>query len=148
MSRDPSRQFARLVHQILVVERVRPMREVAAELELPYATFYSRLNGRVPFRPNEIQKLIRVIPDSRIVEWLLARTEFIAVKQTIRYDFDAEGGPLETASRSVEHAVAVWRDLCTAGDRNHLDNDRHARIEQHIREAQRDLAALQYVLAH
>src|SRR4051794_3710174 len=73
--------FSRLVRQVLVIEKRRPMRDVAEALGMDYAIFHARVAGRTRFKPEEISRLIREIPDPRLCDFLLRDTAFMAVER-------------------------------------------------------------------
>ena len=145
MSEDRSATVAALVHRILVVERRRPVREVAEALGMKYATFYARMIGRVPFDADEINAVLREVPDSRLVDCLLTHTGFIGVRRRIDAAPGAIGhnvGPVENALRTLEPSVGIVREIASAIANGGLKPDVCERIEDHVVEAERGLAGL------
>ena len=43
--------FASVTHRLLVVEKMKPVADVARALGMKYATLHARIIGRIPFRP-------------------------------------------------------------------------------------------------
>ena len=144
MSENRTSSFAAMVHRILVVEKRRPAKEVAAALGMKYATFYARMIGRVPFDPDEINALIREIPDSRLVDRLLSETPFVGVpRQAEPMETQKDNASLvQLAVHSVEESVGALREMTIALDDGGIGPTVRVRIESHIIEAERDLAAL------
>jgi hypothetical protein len=52
------------------------MTEIAGRMGLAYNTFYSRINGRVVFSPEEVRTLIAAAPDRRFAEYFLEDSPF------------------------------------------------------------------------
>jgi len=52
------------------------MTEVAKRMGMLYNTFYSRINGRVVFSPEEVRDLVAAAPDRRFLEYLVDGTPF------------------------------------------------------------------------
>ncbi len=138
--------FAKVARQILVVEKLRSVRDVAAALGMQYATFYARLNGRVPFRPDEITQLLREVPDPRLADCVLAHTEFLAVRRPQVRSFDDVRNAVGMAIRSAEETLEALRVINEAAVNSHLDPAIRGKVEGHVTEAQRGLAALQMAL--
>jgi len=130
--------FARLVRQILLVEKQRPLGDVAAEIGMDYDNLYARVIGRVTFHPEEIAALLRAVPDRRLIDWMLCCTGYIAVE---RPNAEACGGDaLAAALKLADHSLAAMRALCHAeaqGDAAQIDG-----LRQHLFEAERAIGAL------
>ncbi len=75
MTRKRGEEFAQLVHQVLVMEKV------ANTCGITYDTFYARITNRVTFSAEELKRLIRAAPDPRFAAYLLANTPFIAAER-------------------------------------------------------------------
>ena len=71
--------FSKLVYQILVIEKRRAIRDVAAAVGMEYASFHARVIGRTHFKAEEVSRLIAEVPDPRLCDYLLRNTGFIAV---------------------------------------------------------------------
>jgi hypothetical protein len=72
-------ELSRLVYQILVTEKRRPIREIATAVGMEYASFHARVIGRTHFKADEMSRLIREVPDPRLCDYLLRNTQFVAV---------------------------------------------------------------------
>jgi hypothetical protein len=72
-------ELSRLVYKILVTEKRRPIREIAAAIGMEYASFHARVIGRTHFKAEEMSRLIREVPDPRLCDYLLRNTQFVAV---------------------------------------------------------------------
>jgi hypothetical protein len=122
--------FAALLRQILVQEQSRKLKDVAAEVGLSSRNFYGRVTGRIQFTPDEINRVLRAVPDPRLGDWLLAQSGLTCVARAMETGADAPSA--ELALRAVEQATAALRCV--------LQGD--AAAAGHAAEAQRQLAAL------
>lgn len=131
--------FARTAHRILVTEKRRPVQEVAQALGMKYATFYSRIKGRVPFAPEEIRALLREVPDVRLVDALLSGTGFRAVSRLV-----ADGGinVLQEAARAIKEAANALWEIQSAFSADDLTPDGRQRAIEHVAAAERALASV------
>jgi len=151
MFRKRTADFAALVHHLLVAEKRRPVKEVAKALGMKYATFYARMIGRVPFDPDEINALLREVPDHRLVDCLLAETQYIAVPRPPagrKPDARENTGIVVHALQSAAESFGILREMTLVLDDGGLDPEARDRITAHIHEAERGLAALRWRLAH
>jgi hypothetical protein len=123
--------FAALLRQILVDEQSRKLKDVAAEVGLSSRNFYGRVTGRIQFTPDEINRVLRAVPDPRLGDWLLAQSGLTCVARVGAATVDAP--PAELALRAVEQAMAALRCVLRAEG---------AAAVGHVAEAQRQLAAL------
>lgn len=73
--------FAHIVYTLLVVEKQKTIEEAASALGMSYASLHSRLIGRSPFSADEIRALIAMLPDPRLVSYLLDGSAFVAAKR-------------------------------------------------------------------
>lgn len=140
----PADGFARLVHQILVVEKRRPVRDVAAALGMDYANFQARLMGRVRFRPIEIVCLLHELPDQRLCDYLLQGSPYVAVP---RPDPSAaapahDASALQSAgAMSLQCAISVAK-ISDAVSNGGLQPSEIDELRSHLMEAERALLAL------
>lgn len=135
-------EFARLIHQLLVIEKQRPVARIAQALGMSYPTFYARVCGRVPFRPEEITALLREIPDARLVDLLLSGTHFIGVRRPERRRNLRPNRIWNDAVHTICEAAELLRELESALDDKMIDAVQRCRIEAHINEAERALEAI------
>ena len=91
-------EFAFLVYQVLVVERVVTLAQAAKALGLTYGAMHSRVNQRTRFRPAEIKRLVETVPDPRLVRFFTDESTHIVVPRP--------SAPADH-SKSVGNAVAV-----------------------------------------
>ena len=141
------KDFADLVYRILISEKQRAIEDVSQDLGMKYQTFYSRINGRVPFSADEINALLRTIPDKRLADLLLHGTGFIAVERE-----DAKGPiNLESvrsgATATLLEASDVVREVEAGLLDNVIDHRDRARIDAEIQDAERALASLREKLS-
>lgn len=151
MSRKRTADFAALVHHLLVAEKRRPVKDVATALGMKYATFYARMIGRVPFDPDEINALLREVPDHRLVDCLLADTAYIAVPrppEAPKADARENTGIVQHALQSAAESFGILREMTLVLDDGVLAAEARERITAHIHEAERGLAALRWRLTH
>ena len=125
--------FAALLRQILVIEQNRKLKDVAAEVGLSSRNFYGRVTGRIQFTPEEVNRVLRAVPDPRLGEWLLAQSGLTCIART---EAAADAPAAELALRAVEQSTAALRCVLRA----------EGSAAGHAEEAQRQLAALLGVL--
>jgi len=133
--------FAEIAHTIFITEKKYSAHEAAAALDLKYDALYSRLCGRVAFRPEEIRALIKIAPDQRLADFLLTETEFIAVDRA-RPGFSPTENISKAMNRITLEAAEILRELERAlGDGKicHVDK---LRIHIEVEDTERALAAL------
>lgn len=139
--------FSEVARTILILEKKRPLRDVAAAMGMEYATLYSRVIGRTPFRSEEINALLIAVPDIRLIDSLLQETHFIGVE---RIEANGWGNGVEAigaALRSAQELLEVIADLhSTVGKR--LNSLERGHIESHTHEAERALARLRLAIPH
>lgn len=139
-------RFCDVVHRVAVVERRRPLKVLAHELGLKYATLYARVIGRVPFSPEEVNSLLRELPDRRLADCLLQGTPFIAVESPSA-DPAGAGGELKRSvarMRAAADALAKVETRVEGG----VDEDALVRgLLTDVNQAEAALAALREALA-
>lgn len=139
--------FAALVYKILVIEKKPTLETVAEKLEMKYSTLYARVNARVPFSAEEINRLIAIVDDKRLCDFLLRGTGFIAVERIDEID---DVDPLESvrsgATASLLEASDVLREVELGLSDQRIDHRDRTRIEAEIDDAERALAGLRLVL--
>ena len=140
-------EFAPLLHQILVRERLYSMREVADALGMSYAAFHARVIGRVPFSPGEINALLREVSDIRLVDALLRHTRFSALERPQPGGSGVGVNAQGAALHALQEIVGALKDMAPDGGPPELDAATLARIDAHLHVAQRALATLRLVLA-
>ena len=99
--------FARLAHNILVVEKRYSLKVVASRMNIGYDTLHGRINNRVPFTAEEIRALLAAAPDPRFATFLLLGTPFVPADRMP----DATGPSGQDSLRA-----SVIRMLLEAGD--------------------------------
>ena len=139
--------FAEVARRILIEEKRRSLRDVAQDINMEYATLHSRVSGRTPFRPEEINALLTAVPDVRLVDALLQETGFIGVEQLQVMEWGNSAQAIGTALRTAQELLQVIAAIhSTAGTR--LNSVDRCRIEAHIHEAERSLARLRLAIPH
>jgi hypothetical protein len=74
-------EFADLVHRILVNDNRYSLATAASGMGLLYETLYARVRNRTCFSAEEIRRLIRAVPDPRIVSYFFEGTAFVPVER-------------------------------------------------------------------
>lgn len=142
---ERGRDFAAIVYTILVVEKKPRLEDVASSIGMTYATLHSRLINRTCFSADEIVALIRAVPDSRLVSYLLEGTAFMSADRPPpdRHLNSDAGGLQRGATRVVVEATDVLElvDAALAGG-GALDHRQENLVLAEIGEAQRALASL------
>ena len=119
-----------------------PLKEIAARIDMNYHTLYSRVDGTVAVRPEEVKRLILTTGDIRIAQWLLEGTPFMAVE---RPDTDIESGKSEGIRRlhkSATGAVIEVVELMREIEDNKIDHINLAEIEEALTSAEEALGSL------
>ena len=148
MPNDAGSVFFSIVHQILVVEKRYSVREIAASLGMSYAAFYARISGRGSFTPEELRRLLQLVPDQRLVDWLLAKSAFMPVARVGKSHPDLSISALEHATQTAERALSIVKDLSTAAVEETVDGECWKRIDGQISEMERSVATLRAVLPY
>ena len=138
-------EFATLVRQILVVEKRRPICDVAMAMGMEYANFHARVCGRVRFKAEEISQLIGQIPDLRLCDFLLRNTPFVAVERPAATKGSNEGA-MRSAVRLSTACLAAIEQISLSLVKGQLDPIEYAQLLTHVTEANRAMSGLQAAL--
>ena len=144
---DRGKEFAELVHRILVIERRGSLDRLAEKMGMQYSALYSRLNGRVSFTPDEVRALIAHVRDTRIVAWVLSGTPYLpAERAKVIPDEDEKLTLAESLRRT---AMIMMFEATDAAEQvefaladNRIDPSEAARIREDIDTAERAMATL------
>ncbi|WP_422377281.1 phage regulatory CII family protein [Roseibium sp.] len=140
---DRGRAFANLVHRTLTGRGKSELDRVADEMGMSYAAFYNRLRHATPFSADEIQRLLIVIDDPVIADFLLAGTPYVPAERQIGPDTASfEENLARGAERIVIEAADVLRAAHEALVDDHIDHREEITIREAIREAERALLSL------
>jgi hypothetical protein len=138
--------LAQLLNKIFIAEENPPLKEIAARIDMNYHTLYSRVDGTVAVRPQEVKHLLLATGDIRIAQWLLEGTPFMAVE---RPDADIESGKGEgirrlhkSATGAVIEVVELMSEIEDAISDNKIDHIDLAEIEQALTDAEEALGSL------
>jgi len=140
--------FAKLVRQILIKERRASARDVAASLGLSYGAFHNRLNGRAQFSPDEITRLLCELGDVRLVDCLLGQSGFLAVRSPVSTQNHLDRTASKIGFSYVAEVLSALQGITDSTALHSLERMQRSEIEDHIRNAQRGLAALQLALPY
>jgi len=138
-------EFATLVRQILVIEKRRSIRDVAASLGMEYANFHARVCGRVSFKAGEINQLIREVPDPRLCDFLLRDTPYLAVPG-LRPTEASNEGALRAAIRLAGESLATIEQISDSLVEGQLEPAGYEQLVEHVREAERAVGTLRAAL--
>ena len=141
---ERGRQFADIVYTILVVEKSPGIDHVARALGMTYAVLHSRLINRTCFSADEVRALIQVIPDPRLVGYLLEGTQFVAADRPMPEDTDAlaSGTIQRGATRVVVDATGILELVDAALAGGGMDHKNEALVLGEIDATERALASL------
>ena len=134
--------FSRLVHKLLVKEKVARLPEVARTLGLSYANFYARVAGRVAFKPDEINRLIQVVRDPRLCEYLLRGSEFVAVRRPAAGEVARHADVLHAATALAQEALTIIVQASDAMTGKGSPAESQEEILNHVASAERAVSAL------
>jgi len=146
---ERGREFADIAYTVLVVEKNPGIETVAAALGMTYAVLHSRLINRTCFSADEINALVRTVPDVRLVNCLLKETGFIAADRPPQETAD-DGAPVNlqrSATRVVVDATGILELVDAALAGGGIDHRREALVYREIDATERSLATLRLRLA-
>jgi hypothetical protein len=141
---ERGREFADIAYTVLVVEKNPGIETVAAALGMTYAVLHSRLINRTCFSADEINALVRTVPDVRLVNCLLKETGFIAADRPPQETAD-DGAPVDlqrSATRVVVNATGILELVDAALAGGGIDHRREALVYREIDATERSLARL------
>jgi len=140
-------EFASLLYQLLIVEEVKAVKEVAAELGLKEQALYARLYGRVRFSVEEARAILAYLGDTRVADHLLEGSAFVAIHRTELDDEKTSEGVREGATTTLFDVTDLMREVETAlSDDGRIDHREKIDIEKRLHEAERSLTALRNAL--
>ena len=143
---DRGQAFAALVHRLLTGGGHTDIEATARAMGMPYHTFYNRLRNTTPFSADEIRRLLAVMPDARLLHFLLEGTPFVPAEriETIApsEDIDIQRG----AERIAIEAADVLRATYQALVDQRIDHRDARLIRDEIDVAERALASLRHHL--
>ncbi len=135
-------KFSELVHQIIVGGKTYQLKTVAHELGYEYDTLYARLNKRVEFKADEVRKLLGVVPDMRLISYLLEKTDYIAVDSMLVPENADDKGISDGVQELVVQAADVLKAVRSALSDQKIDHLENRKIMDEIDEVERTLALL------
>lgn len=148
MSTGRGSEFAALAYSVIVTEKRFSAKKVAMEMGLGYDALHARLVNRTPFSAEEIRRLIRAAPDSRLVGWLLRGTSFVGADRCSAPAATdaADSSDAEAIHRSATRIVLEAADVLESVERaladSRIDHRDALEIRQEIEIAERALASL------
>lgn len=145
--RDDASDFQSLLYTLLILEKIRPVKQVAADLDLKYDAFYARVQGKTPFRIEEVRRLLQVIPDDRLAAFLLDGTPYLAAP---RPQYDPGAPPAEPTHTGLRWTVAdvmvqvseIIKEIDQSFEDAKLDHRDRRRIAEAIADAEQSLGTL------
>lgn len=134
--------FATLLYKLLIVEEVRSVKQVAADLGMKEQSLYSRLYGRVRFSVEEARKILCQLQDVRIADFFLEESPFMAIERT-QEDGQGSEAVRTRASSTLFDVTDVMREVeRSLSDDGRIDHLEKIRIEERLVEAERSLSTL------
>jgi hypothetical protein len=134
-------ELSRLVYQILVTEKRRPIREIAAAVGMEYASFHARVIGRTHFKAEEMSRLIREVPDPRLCDYLLRNTRFVAVPRP-EPSTNPTLGVFEAALQLMSESLATVGHIGETLSEGKTNPAAFEHLSAHVREAERAVSNL------
>lgn len=144
---ERGREFADIAYTVLVVEKKPGVEAVATALGMTYAVLHSRLINRTCFSADEINALMRTVPDVRLVNCLLKETGFIAADRPSAETIDEPVDLQRSATRVVVNATGILELVDAALAGGGIDHRRDALVHREIDATERSLATLRLRLA-
>lgn len=139
---DRGRGFSRIVYQLLVVEKRLTMEQAATGVGLGYDALHARVHGRTLFSADEVAKLIAVLPDPRLVSYLLNQSRFIAIERVEQPLSDPEDEIFRATHRILIEAADVLEAVDDALKDRRIDHREALSIQKEIEIAERALVSL------
>jgi len=137
--------FAHIVYTLLVVEKAMTVEEAATALGISYAVLHSRIIARSAFSADEIRSLLRLLPDQRLVSYLLDGTKYIAAErstvdseQAALVNVSIQRGATKVVVEAAEILELVDASLAGGG----IDHRSKRVVLKDISEAEQALASL------
>jgi hypothetical protein len=134
--------FAALLRHILVTEQNRKLKDIAEQVVLSARNFYGRVTGRIQFTPEEINRVLRAVPDPRLGDWLLAGTELGCTHRTHAAVPTPVSTAVDIALASVEQTMGALRNVLQMHPPRPATVAAITATAGHVEEAQRQLATL------
>lgn len=135
--------FASVLREILLNEQRRTLKDVAEEVGLSARNFYGRVTGRIQFTPDEINRVLRAVPEPRLADWLLDGTGLTCTRRISPSPHDPSVSAVDLALHSVEESMAALRSILQMRAPGTITPGALATAQAHVEQAQRQLAALQ-----
>ena len=134
--------FSLVAHQVIIVEKRARVPDVARRMGMSSSALYGRLQGRTPFRADEIRRLIEVVDDARLIAYFANDSAHVVGRRPrpnmSRADLlTALGGAIHQAGRLMEISSRTMSNGRSAPNHQELS----ALINQ-IREAETAMANL------
>jgi len=145
---DNSTEFASMLYQLLIVEEVRAVKEVAAELDLKEQALYARLYGRVRFSVEEARKILIYLGDVRVADHMMAGSGYVAIERTDKHEDEKSDGVREGATSTLFDVTDLMKEVESAlSDDGRIDHREKIDIEKRLHEAERSLTSLRNALS-
>lgn len=143
-------EFAALIHQLLVLGKVRSVEDVARDMGMEYHTLYARIGRDTPFSADEIKALIRVVGDIRILKYFTDDSPYVVVERSIPGEVaehdDLHKGLVAEAHKTVFEAADILETIATALADSKIDHRDGLLIRQEVDHCERALAAIRRLL--
>ena len=139
--------FAQLIYQMLVVEKLAPVGQVADALRLTPSALYGRMHGRSRFRLEEVRALIVLLDDQRLLRWFCDDSRYVVARRPAG---DAAGQAVLPATVDALHgAIDLMKIVVSAlEDGPRLDHRDRAAILKEVKEAETAIANLRAAVEH
>ncbi len=142
-----SGKFEKLVAAILAGKKSRyARRHVARRMGISYDVFASRLNGRTCFSADEIQSLLRYVPEAKIADYLLDGSPFMPVARSVAGKTSLVRTAQSGINRIVIDVAAIVELFDRADSDQFIDKTEKEAILQQVYAAEKAVAALRNCL--
>lgn len=145
---SPIADFATTLHHALVVERTRPLADVARAAGFTYPALYARISGRVPFTLEEARRVLCEVPDIRLVDALLSGTRFAAFERAPLTGGVSRRGSVALALLAMRQVAEIASELSTHAEAGMIDQSAQDRLDTRLLEAERALALIRHALPY
>jgi hypothetical protein len=143
----PTARFGDVLRRSLIVEKLRPLADVAAALGTTERGLRSKMQGAGRFSPDDVVTLLRVITDERLIRWFFADGGLLLVKLPIASSDRSNLTLLQRHMACAEQALAAIEALTEALDLAMQGERRKIALVEHLDRAQSALSSIKLHLA-
>ncbi len=143
---ERGKEFSELVYRLLLIDKVAPVEDVAAILEMSYHSLHARLHNKTLFSAEEIRQLAQSLNSVEILDFFLDGTDLMVFERADAIDAKDSDSVFRRTNHLAIETANVLEAVETAMKDNRIDHRDTAMIKKEIAEAERALAAIRQAL--